>query len=686
MAGVRGIARVALDVPLIGEFDYRIEPEQAPQVTPGVWVVVPWGRGQRVGIVIELTDHTDVPAEKLRAIRTILTEAAPADRHWLALVRFASRYYHRSIGEVALPAIPKLLRTPPSSRARGSLFERARRRFIGHAPAGQVPEWPLEPQQQRALAALEQASGFAVCLLHGITGSGKTEVYLQWMKAILSRDSGSQVLMMVPEIALTPRLAGLLAERFTGVPLAVLHSGLPDGERAAHWLAAAEGRARVVLGTRLSILAPLPKLAAIVVDEEHDASYKQQEGVRYSARDLAIALAAQRRIPIVLGSATPVLESWHAARQGKYRLLELPERVAGVSLPSLRIVDLRNQKLKHGLTEQALAVIGAALERREQALVFLNRRGFAPVLSCEACGWLSQCDACSAFRVLHRIDRSSGAPPRYRLVCHHCSAEQAVPRACPTCGNVDLTPLGRGTQRIEQGLAELFPSAAVARLDRDVARRRGAAESLLTAVHDGEIDILVGTQMLAKGHDFARLSAVIVVDADGGLYSSDFRAPERLFATLMQVAGRAGRSTGTGANSEVIVQTRFPDHPLFASLARHDYPGFAARQLAERDQAGLPPFMHQALVRAEARTLAAALAFLAQARSMAEAIDGASRVQLFDPVPMAMMRIAGTERAQLLLESRSRKALHAFVDGWLAGMRSIKTQVRWQLEIDPLEI
>ena len=686
MEADRLFARVALDVPIAGEFDYVVQAEQATLITAGCWVVVPWGRGRKVGVVLGLTGHSDVPPDKLRPIQSLIGEAPPADRHWLALVRFASQYYHRSIGEVALPAIPKMLRTPRAPRARGSMFERARRRFQAHAPATDTTGWTLTDPQHKALSALQSADGFSVQLLHGVTGSGKTEVYLQWLQQVLARDPECQVLILVPEIGLTPRLAAQLAQRFTGVPLAVLHSNLPDGERAAHWLAAAEGRARVVIGTRLAILAPLPRLAAIVVDEEHDGSYKQQEGVRYSARDLAIALAAQRKIPILLGSATPALESWHAARKGKYRLLELRERATGIALPVLRVIDLRKQTLQHGLTEAALEAIGAALQRHEQALIFLNRRGFAPVLSCEACGWLSRCDACSACRVLHRIAAKASTPARYRLVCHHCGAEQAAPRACPTCGNVDLTPLGRGTQRIEEGLRELFPDAIVARLDRDVARRRGAAESVLAAVHDGQIDILVGTQMLAKGHDFAGLSVVVVVDADSGLYSSDFRAPERLFATLMQVAGRAGRSSGTGSNSQVIVQTRFPEHPLFAALSRHDYEGFAAEQLAEREQAGLPPFMHQALLRSEAGTLAAALQFLGQAREAAASLPGFARVQVFDPVPMAMMRLAGIERAQLVLESRSRKALHAFVDGWLHQLRAIKTAARWQLEIDPLEI
>jgi primosomal protein N' (replication factor Y) len=712
-AGGAGVARVALDVPIADWFDYALSPEQRAQVVPGSWVVVPWGRVRRVGVVVDLSPDSDIAPDKLRAVSQVLADAPAPDPHWLAVSRFAARYYHRPLGEVVLPAIPKLLRTPASPRARVSVF--ARSRLKAPRPGTQAASLPPPPTdaQRSALDTLCASTGFGVWLLHGVTGSGKTEVYLQWLAHLLAQRPDSQVLMLVPEIGLTPQLARHLEARFAGLRIAVLHSDLPDGERAAHWLAAADGLAQVVVGTRLSILAPLPRLAGIVVDEEHDASYKQQEGVRYSARDLAIALARQRDIPVVLGSATPSLESWHAAQRGRYRLLRLPQRAAGGATPALRVVDVRGKTLTHGLTPAAIEAIGAAIARGEQALVFLNRRGFAPVLNCEACGWISGCDTCSAYRVLHRSGarplaaraagasggrgdeaRAAGAaagpaaarPMRYRLVCHHCGADQPVPRHCPTCGNVDLTPLGRGTQRIEDGLAELFPQRRIGRLDRDVARRRGAAETLLAAAHAGDLDILVGTQMLAKGHDFARLSVVVVVDADSGLYAADFRAPERLFAVLMQVAGRAGRSAGTGAVAEVVVQTRFPQHPLFGALARHDFDGFADEQLREREQAGLPPFVHQALLRAEAPALAEAIDWLAQARRAAEDLAPHPAVALYDPVPLAMMRVAGTERAQLLVESASRKALHAFVGPWLERLRATRTAVRWQLEIDPLEI
>ena len=709
------IACVALDVPGSGGFDYAVAAALAEHLRPGAWVLVPWGKARRIGVVMSLSGHTEVPPERLREVAALLDEAPPPDEQWLALAAFAARYYHRGIGEVLLPSIPKLLRTVPAARARGSVFARARKRapvaaaevaaqagvgaMAGSSagPATGITDDPatgiaanstaeaiaLTDSQRAALDALTACTGFAVHLLHGVTGSGKTEVYLRWIAHLLAQRADAQVLLLVPEIALTPQLFGQIAGRFADEPVAVLHSGLADGDRAAQWLAVAEGRVRLVVGTRLAVLTPLPGLSGIVVDEEHDASYRQQEGVRYSARDLAVALASQRGVPVVLGSATPSLESWLAAHRGRYRLLPMPERAGGGALPRLRIVDPRGRKLQHSLAPEVVEALGEALGRGEQSLVFINRRGFAPVLTCESCGWLSRCDNCSAYRVLHRLDlRPAAGPSRYRLVCHHCSAETAVPRACPDCGNVDLTPLGRGTQRLEEGLQQLFPGARIARLDRDVARRRNAARDIIDAAHAGDVDILVGTQMLAKGHDFRRLTLVAAIDPDGGLYSSDFRAPERLFAVLMQVAGRAGRS---GAASRVIVQSRFPGHPLFAALARHDYAGFADAQLAERRESRLPPFVFQALLRAEARTLDAALDFLAQAKALARP-DEAQGTTLFDPVPMPLMRLAGRERAQLLLEADSRAALHAFLDRWLAELDAVRTPVRWQLEVDPLEI
>ena len=690
-------ARVALDVPMaqLGAslFDYAIAPAQAAAVVPGSWVVVPWGRGRRVGVVAGLSDRSEIDPARVKPLLCVLADAPVLPPSWFELVRFCGDYYHRGLGEVAIPAIPKLLRTPPAARARGSAFVRARERFVPAAStqaASQPP--PLNDAQRTALDALRAADGFAVFLLHGITGSGKTEVYLHWLADVLARDGRGQVLLLVPEIALTPQLGAQVAARFPGHGVAVLHSDLADGDRAAHWLAAVEGRARVVIGTRLAVLAPLPALGAIVVDEEHDASYKQQEGVRYSARDLAIVAASQRKVPIALGSATPSLESWHAARRGRYRLLALPERVGGAQLPTLDRVDLRGRKLRCELAQESIDAIGEALARGEQALVFINRRGYAPVLACESCGWLSRCSECSAYRVLHRV--GAPRPARYRLICHHCGAEQQVPRVCPDCGNVDLAALGRGTQRLEEGLAELFPGRRIARLDRDVARTRGAAQKVIGAAHAGDVDVLVGTQMIAKGHDFRRVTLVAAINPDAALFSSDFRAPEGLFALLMQAAGRAGRDAASAAGSEMWVQTHHPQHPLYAALKAHDYPGFAAQQLVERAQAGLPPFSRLALLRAEARTQAAAQDFLtalAQAAQQALAADPAlAQLAWYPAVPLAVQRVAGIERAQMLLESPSRAALQRVLAACQPLLHALRAEhraiVRWAVDVDPLAV
>ncbi|MFJ2995256.1 primosomal protein N' [Pandoraea sp. NPDC087047] len=527
-------------------------------------------------------------------------------------------------------------------------------------------------------------------LLYGVTGSGKTEVYLRAVaEALHARDGrdgrDAQVLVLVPEINLTPQLEGVFRTRFPDETLVTLHSGLAEGERARHWLAAHRGEARIVLGTRLAVMASLPHLRLIVVDEEHDPSYKQQEGLRYSARDLAIWRANRVRIPVVLGSATPSLDSWNRAEQGRYVRLAMPERATpDAVLPRVSLIDMeierKRQRVVHeGLSQPLLAAIRARLEAGEQSLLFLNRRGYAPVLNCDACGWVSDCRRCSAHMVLHKPER--------RLRCHHCGAESRIPHACPDCGNLDLAPLGRGTQRIEEALAEHFPDARLARIDADSTRRKGSAQALFAQVHAGEVDILIGTQMVAKGHDFRNVTLVGVVNADSALFSHDFRAAERLFAQLMQVAGRAGRAARADGPGDVLIQTRYASHPLFASLMRHDYAGFAAQQLEERRVALLPPYTHQALLRAEARKLEDAMTFLKQAREIAAtpALND-PRISLWDPVPMTMVRIAGTERAQLVVESPHRGALQRFLTHWMGELRALRAPVRWHLEVDPLEI
>ncbi|MFP4894539.1 primosomal protein N' [Paraburkholderia sp. EG304] len=550
------------------------------------------------------------------------------------------------------------------------------------APAPVLPT--LTDEQASAVEAIRDAGGFAPFLLHGVTGSGKTEVYLRALAAILAAKPDAQALVLVPEINLTPQFEAAFRARFAALDasaIVTLHSGLAEGERARNWFAAHTGRARIVLGTRLAVLASLPRLAIIVVDEEHDPAYKQQEGLRYSARDLAIYRAKQLGVPVVLGSATPSLESWWQADQGRYKRLTLSRRaVADAALPAVRLIDLEDERRRgrasiEGLSGPLIAAMKARLERGEQSLVFLNRRGYAPQLACDACGWVAGCPRCSAYVVLHKPERA--------LRCHHCGWESRIPRSCPECGNVDIAPLGRGTQRVEETLASAVPGARVLRIDADSTRRKGSAQALFSDVHAGEVDILVGTQMIAKGHDFQRVSLVGVLNADTALFSHDFRASERLFAQLMQVSGRAGRA---GLPGEVLVQTRYPRHALYHALGRHDYVGFANSTLAERRDAHLPPFVYQALLRAEGRTLEAALAFLQQAAAELAQIPAAERVTVYDAVPLTIVKVMHVHRAQLLIESASRAALQATLRAWQPLLRALKGVLRWNLEVDPLDI
>ncbi|MCA3217000.1 MAG: primosomal protein N' [Burkholderiales bacterium] len=675
------IARVVVDAPLAQPLEYALPEALQAAAQIGSCCVVPLGRRQVSGIVVALTHSATVDQARLRAVLRVVDEVAPLDANWLALTAFSGTYYQHCWGEVAVPALPPALRTPPGPRFLASL-QRLRQREVGagHAATDGAaqPAFALNAEQCTAVEAIDAAVGFAPHLLHGVTGSGKTEVYLEAAARRLARDPRAQVLLLVPEINLTPQFEARLRARFPHAGVAVLHSGLPAAERSAQWLAAHEGRARLVLGTRLAVFASLPQLALIVVDEEHDASFKAGDGVRYSARDLAIKRAQLARVPVVLGSATPAIETWAQAQRGRYVLLRLAARAGGGAQGQVqvRMIDTREDPPQQGLTQAVRTALQAALARGEQALVFINRRGYAPVIACEGCGWVSQCVRCSTFAAYHKGDGT--------LRCHHCGWQARVPRACPTCGNVDLRAVGHGTQRIEEALADVLPGARIARLDRDSTRKRHAARDALDAVHAGETDVLVGTQMIAKGHDFQRVTLVAVLNADAQLVAPDFRAPERLFATLLQVAGRAGRS---GRASEVLVQTRYPTHPLLAALAAGDYVGFANQQLAERESAQLPPFVHQALLTTEARVMAHALGVLGAAR---DAAGDAGVVRLFDPVPMPLERLAGMHRAQLLVESRQRAALQAFLVGWLAQVARIaaehRPRVRWQIEVDPQQI
>ncbi|MEW6413781.1 MAG: primosomal protein N' [Pseudomonadota bacterium] len=709
--------QVALDTPLDRLFDYRLA---SGPVAPGTLVEVPFGRTRQVGVALGEADAGAVPPDKLRDVLRVLDDRPPLPDEVLRLARFCADYYQHPLGAVLLAALPPRLKNaapfvadtpwlvltdagreielPARAQTQRALLDqlrdapqaretlRARKqsrhaaalvaagwaRWVREAPAAASPPASPAPAatatQQAALDALLPALGrFAVHLVHGVTGSGKTELYLRLIDAVLARRQ--QALVLVPEIALTPQLEQHFRARFPGRRILALHSGLADKARTENWLAAPNGD--VLLGTRLAVFTPLPRLGLIVVDEEHDGSFKQQDGLRYSARDVAIARAKQRAVPVVLGSATPSLESYAQALNGRYQLIELTQRaVSAARLPDIELIDLKHIPLDNGLTRPARAALGETLARGEQSLVFLNRRGYAPALYCPACAWVAPCPDCSARLVLHRTS--------HRLKCHHCGHDAPIPRACPACGEPDLKPLGQGTQRLEETLAASLPAARLRRIDRDTMHPRAWAE-LGEAVRAREVDILIGTQMLAKGHDFPDMTLALILDTDGALYSPDFRATERLFAQLMQVAGRAGRADKPG---RVLIQTAFPDHPLFRYLQRHDYAGYARELLAERRQLDLPPFTRQVLLRAEATSMDAALAFLQRAAALAPATPG---VTVFHPLPAPMARVARLERAQLLLQSSSRQALHACVRAWRPLLETIRPRVaRWSLDVDPL--
>ena len=677
---------VVLDLPLGGSFDYRV----TTPVAVGDRVIVPFGRRKMIGVVVDTPAEPSYDPKLVKEVEQVLQDVAPLTQSWLKFARFAAEYYQRPLGEVILPALPLPLRglaAYQGKRAAGGPVARLdKRRKAAQSAAVQSVVPTLNPGQQAAIDAIGSSQGFKAFLLFGVTGSGKTEVYLHAAAQTLAR--GKRVLMLVPEINLTPQFEQSLRARLEPVAgpegVAVLHSALSDGERLRAWLSVQRGQARVVLGTRLSIFAPLDDLGLLVVDEEHDASYKQQDGLRYSARDLAVWRAHDLNIPIVLGSATPSLESWVNAQKKHYHRLDLPERAREVTLPTVRLVDTRRLQMEHGLSPHLITAMRERLANKEQVLIFLNRRGYAPALHCNSCGWVSQCSRCTTFTVLHRAQQG-----RNQLHCHHCGYQQRVPKGCPECGDQDMQPMGRGTQRIEEHLAELFPEARVLRIDADSTRKKGSAQALFASVHAGEVDILVGTQMVAKGHDFANLGLVGVLNADAMLFSQDFRAPERLFAQLMQVAGRAGRHSGHG---EVIVQTGYPEQAVYQALLKHDYTGFAQHTIQEREAASLPPFSHQALLSAEARELNNALDFLSAAREIATALSAqlgsAEVITLYDPVPLRIVRVDNMCRAQLLVESTHRPAMQQLLRHWIAELNQDPNtrRISWQLEVDPLEI
>ena len=681
----------------------------------GTLVRVPLGQRSVLGVVWDSGPHTQPPPAGVqpKAILQAWNNVPPLDATWRQLVAFTARYYQRSLGEVALAALPPQLRELDEVQLARRLKALAKKNVAQQktdatdeaaANAADPATTPLDQptvlteQQEQAIAAVQAAAcdaSPAPLLLFGTTGSGKTEVYLQAVAQALAHNPQAQVLVLVPEINLTPQLEQRFAARFAQQRIVALHSGMTAAQRLQGWLAAHTGQARIVLGTRMAILASIPHLRLIVVDEEHDLSYKQQESARYSARDLAVYRAHQAKVPVVLGSATPSLESWYHSRPataedtgGRYRRLCMPERIGAAALPAVRLIDMAQQPRGSVCSPALLEAVQQRAARGEQSLLLLNRRGYAPVLHCPDCDWKSECPHCSTFRVYHKIDRT--------LRCHHCGYTVPVPRACPACGNQDVRALGLGTEQLEEALQQqlhttLRPDGAplrVLRVDADTTRQAGSLAQQLAHAHSGDVDVLVGTQMLAKGHDFRRITLVAALNPDAVLFSSDFRAPERLFALLMQAGGRAGRDPALSGHSELWVQTHFVAHPLFAALRKHDYPGFAQQQLDERSIAGMPPFSYQALIRAEAREQQAAQDFLNAVRTAAAQLPEAAQVQCYPAVPMVPQRIANRERAQMLVESSSRAALQRLLPqlGALLHQLRAKAVLRWAVDVDPLSV
>jgi primosomal protein N' (replication factor Y) len=676
---------VAVDTPQHAAIGALLDYTCEHPLPPGTLVRVPLGKREVPGIVWHRPGGQRAEAAQLRPLAEVLEGLPPLAPAWLALLDFASAYYQRQVGELALSVLPPELRKT-DDRQLGRRLSRLLRdtpaaAATPAATAAAVPD--LTADQAAALAALDGLPA-GTALLHGVTGSGKTEVYLRTAERALA--AGRQVLVLVPEINLTPQLEARFAARFPGRTLVSLHSALTPAQRINHWLLAHLGRADLVLGTRLAVFASLPRLGLIVVDEEHDPSFKQQEGARYSARDLAVYRGHLEKLPVLLGSATPSLESWQRALDGRYRRLNLAQRIGDGAMPRVRLLDTqvlpRQRGVLPALAAPLLAAVQQRIERGEQSLLLLNRRGYAPVLFCHDCQWKSGCPHCSAWRVFHKADRT--------LRCHHCGFTEAVPRACPDCGNLDIAPLGRGTEKLEEQLGALLPGARIARIDADSTRHKGALESQLHAVHEGEVDVLVGTQMVAKGHDFRRMTLVAAINPDGALFSSDFRAAERLFALLMQAAGRAGRDAAQAARSEMWIQTANPAHPLYQALVRHDFEAFAASQLDERRRAGLPPFSSLALLRAEARDAAVATGFLQAAAEAVQGLADAAAVSVYPAVPPAVPRVAGIERMQMLTESASRPALQRFLTAWLPLLHGLRPRhkglARWAIDVDPLVI
>lgn len=717
--------RIAVNVPLSDGLLTYSHSEPLPQ---GARVLVPFRNKTVVGIVWETDIAPDMDAARILSIQTTFSDEPPLPESWRDLLSFTSRYYHYPTGQAVFAALPQGLKetravempqpplfyalnevgrvqTPPPARFNkkaalwdallsGGMTMAALKQVNAQAakliedwaeqgwietteaakPVLKSSEFQLNANQQQASDEIQTAFGsFQPFLLYGITGSGKTEVYFDAMAKVLAQ--GRQVLFLLPEINLTPQLLKRVENRFADVPTAVLHSQMAAGRRTQDYLRAMLGQAKLVIGTRLAVFTPLPDVGLIVVDEEHDGSFKQDNELRYHARDLAVWRAKQSGCPVVLGSATPSLESWHKAQSGAYRLLQLTERAhTAAQLPQVEILNVGRLKLDNGFSPQALQLLKQNFEAGGMSLVYLNRRGFAPALFCGDCGHTFGCPNCSAKMVLHQRAR--------QLRCHHCDHREPIPFKCPDCGNQDLTAVGHGTQRVEETLRAFLPKAAVVRVDRDSTAHKNDWADLYRRIADNEIDILVGTQMLAKGHDFARLNLVIVLNADGSLYSADFRAPERLFAELMQVSGRAGRADKPG---KVLIQTQLPEHPVFAAVKAQDYAVFAENELNERQMFAMPPFGFQTAVRADAPRVADAMEFLNAAKETLAPLLPES-VSQFGAAPMLMVRLAERERAQIFLESPSRQDLHRAVSLWVQVLQQNRDgKIRWSVDVDVQE-
>lgn len=729
------ILKVALDVPLDRLFDYL---DGGFHAQIGQRVVVPFGRRSVVGVVVGIADTSEFALEKLKTITGVFHDEQPLDAETFGLIRFCADYYQYPFGQALLASLPARLRqTEPATARKQFLYaltphgeqakedeiparQAVQRKVFSALKQGKLNELALkeistswrkaiEVLQQQGWVNAEQvlagfgsmntavpspalndeqsaavsqvvasAKAFKPFLLHGITGSGKTEVYMQILQQMLA-DNDGQALVLVPEINLTPQLEARFRNRLPHLPLVSLHSNLSESERLQNWRLAQSGQARIIIGTRLAVFTPIPKLKVVMVDEEHDGSYKQQDSMRYHARDVAMVRAQRAKVPIVMGSATPALETWQNAQTGKYTLLNLNHRaVAQSALPNIRCVDTTKQESTNGLTPVLVHAMRERLEKGEQSLLFINRRGYSPVLLCNACHWIAPCMRCSSRLVVHL--------KQGRLRCHHCGHEQKIVRQCPSCGNADLHPTGHGTQRLEETLKQLFPSARIQRVDRDSTSRKEALNDILNAVHDNKIDILVGTQMLAKGHDFPNLTLVGVIDTDSALFSPDFRASERLFAQLMQVSGRAGRAEKPG---EVLIQTTFPAHPLFNALRSQDYPAYAQTLLQEREMAQFPPFCYLALLRAEASNYRDVEAFLNMAFEAARKLtaDLNAKVLIYDPMRSQMEKLKGMERGQILMQASQRGALQKLLASLTPQLRESKlgAKVRWSVDVDPME-